>query len=100
MPLALTNVVSAAAGGFHNLVMLSNSVVRPPPVVSNLIRSGNSFSLSVPTTRGTTYFLEFADSLTSSAWTMLPPVPGDGSLRTLTDPAASNTNRFYRVRQR
>jgi hypothetical protein len=58
---------------------------------------GTAFAVGT-TLAGRSYVLEFNDALDGSAWTGLPPVAGDGTVRTLSDPSASSLNRFYRVR--
>jgi len=56
------------------------------------------FSLSVQTTSGWLYSLEYKNSLNSTNWTLLPGVvEGDGTVQILTDPGASSPQRFYRV---
>jgi hypothetical protein len=63
-------------------------------------RSGGSFECSIATVVGTTYGLEFKNNLSDAHWTALPLVPGDGTIKVLTDPGASSVpQRFYRVRQ-
>lgn len=75
-----------------------------PPTAPLLFKptrgSDTSFSVSVATVSGRNYSLEFKDALTASAWTALPAVPGDGTVKVLTDPAATASQRFYRVRVR
>jgi subtilisin family serine protease len=56
------------------------------------------FRLSVPSEIGRRYILEFADQLPAVNWTGLPAVEGDGTVLVLTDSAATNHQRFYRVR--
>ena len=56
------------------------------------------FQLSVPTVEGQSYVLEFTEQLPGTNWTSLPAVDGDGKALVLTDPAATNHQRFYRVR--
>lgn len=60
--------------------------------------TGNTFAVSLATSRGKNYFLEFKNSLTEVIWTALPPVAGDGSVRMLTDSTATGSQRIYRVR--
>ena len=43
--------------------------------------------------------LEYKDSLADSDWIALPLVAGTGGIVTLTDGTATNSQRFYRVRQ-
>jgi hypothetical protein len=57
------------------------------------------FWLSVQTTSGWLYSLEYKDSINGSTWTPLPTVvEGDGTVQFLTDPGPSSQQRFYRVR--
>lgn len=70
-----------------------------PPLLFNPSFHANAFKLSVPTSMGKTYQLEFKNSLADLAWTPLPQVSGTGQMLVLTDGAATNPRRFYRVRQ-
>jgi hypothetical protein len=63
----------------------------------NPLLSNGVFSVSVDTLSGQNYFLEFKNSLTDTNWTALPPVSGDGTLKTLSDLSATSPQRFYRV---
>jgi hypothetical protein len=100
VPPNLTNLVAIAAGGLHSLALgrqsLSGSTVRP----SNPVYANHTFSVSVQTKPGKSYSLEFKNLPTDPAWTMVPPVvAGDGSTKTLHDPTASGSQRFYRVQE-
>ncbi|MBC8094172.1 MAG: hypothetical protein H7Y43_00015, partial [Akkermansiaceae bacterium] len=72
----------------------------PPaaPLIASPILSGTSFSCTVSTVVGLTYTLEYKDALSDSMWSFLPPVAGDGTVKTLIDPTSTGSNRFYRVR--
>ena len=70
-----------------------------PPLVFNPSFHGNAFTLSVPSSIGKTYQLEFKNSLADLTWTPLPEVPGTGQMLVLTDATATNAHRFYHVRQ-
>jgi hypothetical protein len=61
--------------------------------------SNNTVRVSVPTTNGKSYGLEYKDSLSEPEWTRLPAVSGTGGKLILTDPAAPGPQRFYRVRE-
>ncbi len=76
----------------------SVAVVGPGVLVSNSAYAKGVFRLSVPTEQGRSYNLEFTDSMTSGKWRALPAVTGDGTVTVLVDPAATNQQRFYRVR--
>ena len=74
-------------------------VVEPAGVrVSDATCREGLFHLSVPTVVVQRYILEFTDSLPGTHWTALPGVEGDGTVKILTDPGATNRQRFYRVR--
>jgi hypothetical protein len=70
----------------------------PAPVAKTASRLGGSFSVRVATTSGFTYFLEYTTSLAGGTWTTAAQTPGDGTLKTLVDPAATDPARCYRVR--
>ncbi len=59
---------------------------------------GNAVVLSIPTEAGRTYVVERTDDLSSPAWVSIRVVPGDGTVRTVSDEIAGNRRRFYRVR--
>jgi hypothetical protein len=85
----------AGVDGFerHGLVRLNGFLP-----LFNPARSGQGFSLSVSTDVGKNYALEFNDSLSAFGWTGYPIQPGDGTVQSLSDPAAFGSQRFYRVR--
>ena len=62
-------------------------------------KTGNSFNLSFETTAGKTYVIEYTDSLAAPNWQPLPTVTGDGTVKTLSDPAATVAHRYYRIRE-
>jgi hypothetical protein len=99
VPAWLTKVVAIAAGANHNLALMSGESPAGTLCLTNLDWHTNRFAAWVPTARGKSYFLEYKTSLADSRWIMRPPVPGNGAARQLTDPSATTTQRFYRVRQ-
>jgi hypothetical protein len=88
------DVAGAAFGAQDGSV----AVVGPGAVASKPGYANGAFRLSVPTEQGRSYTLEFTDTLTPAKWTALPAVTGDGTVTALADPAATNQQRFYRVR--
>jgi hypothetical protein len=60
--------------------------------------ANGAFRLTLPTADGKKYFLEYTDQLPGTNWTAMPAVVGDGTVKTLIDPAAAVPQRFYRVR--
>ena len=53
------------------------------------------FTLAFPTERDKSYLVEYTDSLFPPQWTALPPVPGDGIEKTITQ--LIKKQRYYRV---
>jgi hypothetical protein len=61
-------------------------------------RLGNVFSCDVQTITNATYVLEYKDTLDDTArWVSLPPVVGDGTVRTISDTNPVVAARFYRL---
>jgi hypothetical protein len=83
---------------FYIQVVSPSSLTPPAPTLSGPQMSGTSFSVLVPTSSGFTYYLEYKTNLSSAAWNLSAQSAGDGTLRTLTDIAATNSTRFYHVR--
>jgi exopolysaccharide biosynthesis protein len=97
LPAPATNSIAIAAGDYFTLALLPNSspigrLLRPQ-------RHNDSFSVVLQTDMRGQYSLEQMDSLTLTNWAGLPAVNGNGALLPLTDPAATNVHRFYRVRR-
>jgi hypothetical protein len=68
------------------------------PALTNPALRNGLFTVSLLTAPGWTYALESRDSADQGQWTPLSAVSGDGTVKTLTDPAATAPQRFYRVR--
>jgi hypothetical protein len=75
----------------------SVAVVGPGVLVSDFGCANGVFRLSVPTEKGHSYVLELTDALAPAKWRALPAVAGDGTVKVLVDPAATNQQLFYRV---
>lgn len=73
-------------------------MANPDVRIVEAVYSEGGFHLSVTTETGWLYGLEFADALPAAQWTALPAVLGDGTVKILTDPVATNIQRYYRVR--
>jgi hypothetical protein len=99
LPPAATNAVAISAGDDHSLMLVGKGQPVLQVTVADFAWTPGTLSLSLPTKNGRVYRLEYTDSLAEPAWTPLPLVPGNGGLVTLTDPAAVDQQRFYRVRQ-
>jgi uncharacterized delta-60 repeat protein len=67
--------------------------------VVNPRRDGSQFTVTVPLMEtGKKYSLELTDSVEQQSWTSLDPITGTGVCGFLSDSAATNASRFYRVR--
>jgi hypothetical protein len=83
--------------GFYN--NSCGGVTPLPTTISSVGKLANGVTLSCASQNGSSYTLEYKILLTDPAWTpILPATPGTGSPLNLTDPAGTNTSRFYRVR--
>ena len=60
------------------------------------VRIGGNVQLSFPTQAGVTYRVFYASDLSSGTWTLLNTVLGDGTVKSISDPASSS-HRFYKV---
>ena len=69
-----------------------------PLALTSLTCVHDVLTFCVPTTAGTTYQVEYADSLPPSNWTVLQTIVGDGSVITLTNKISAAPQRFFRVR--
>ena len=98
-PPGLTNVNAIAAGEYDSLALIGNGPPATQALLTNPNLGVNGFNLSLPTRSGKVYVLQYENSLSDSNWTSLPLVPGNGNTTLLTDPTATNSQRFYRVQQ-
>ncbi len=96
-PPGLVPVSGIAAGESHTAVLLADGI--PVPQLLNPARKSSRFSALIQTLSRKHYALEFSDSLAASNWTALSTNAGNGGLRMLADPAATASQRFYRMRQ-
>lgn len=67
-------------------------------LVTQPVLNGESFGVTVQSTLGRSYRLEYKNDLRDQAWMALPGIPGTGSPLLLMDAGATNAQRFYRVR--
>jgi hypothetical protein len=101
VPATLANVTAIAAGSAHSLALVgsSPSTFLFHATLSNLVSSASGFGFSLPTQNGRVYAMEYKNSLADNNWTALPLASGNGGVLTLTDSSATNSQRYYRVRQ-
>ncbi len=93
--------LSGSAAGNYTLAQPTTTADITPnsgPSILNPRLVGPEFSVSVATTRGANYVLDYKNSWADSAWTPAQTVAGTGDTITLTDGTAMNPARFYRVR--
>jgi alpha-tubulin suppressor-like RCC1 family protein len=98
-PPGLSNVLVVASGQNHCLAIIAAGQPLPTAPLTGAQWKSNTFSFTLPTQSGRVYATEYKNSLTASNWIPLPLAPGRGWTTTLTDPSATNSQRFYRVRQ-
>ena len=91
-PPAVSGAVWVAhSNGTNVSVVLANPVNIAKPVLS-----GGMFELSLSTTAGLTYGVQWSDTLSPSDWQTLVEIAGDGGTKTIPDPA-TKPQRFFRV---
>ena len=99
VPGDLKNVVGIAASSSYSLALVSDGTPGLATLLASPAWGPGGFSLSLTTRSGRVYLLEYKNSLTDGNWTGLPLVAGKGGVITLTDPTASGSQRYYRIRQ-
>jgi alpha-tubulin suppressor-like RCC1 family protein len=68
-----------------------------PPMIVGPSQNGTNLNFSFGTSIGFTYVVQYKNSLSDSIWQTLQSVPGDGTVKTITDAIATAGQRFYRV---
>jgi len=89
-------------GGFFHVDGVSRSSIarlwpNAAPILQNPFRAAGNFSASVATMPGQTYTLQHVDSLSSTNWKSGQSVSGDGTVKSLTNAAATNFQGYYRL---
>jgi hypothetical protein len=67
------------------------------PVIGWQMYNAGSLSGSFQTEVGFNYQVQYKDNITSPTWQVLTTIPGDGSVKSFTDPGPAVAQRFYRV---
>jgi alpha-tubulin suppressor-like RCC1 family protein len=98
VPVGLSNVTAIAAANTYSLALVTGAPQRHA-LLTQPARQATSFTVAIPSRSGRVYRLEYKTALTETTWTALPLVAGNGRTLTLTDPAANDALRFYRVRE-
>ena len=88
---------------FGNVMLVGASLsgtVPPPPQPVTLLNpsfTNGVFRFWFATENYQTYTVEYTSSLSTTSWTVLTNVPGNGSMAMVTDKFAYSANRYYRV---
>ncbi len=91
------NAVGVAAGEYHTVVLMDG--ISPLPRLLTPSLAGHEFTAVIQTLNRKSYALGVTTSLTDTNWTEQTNVAGNGALRLLTDSSATNSPRFYRMRE-
>jgi hypothetical protein len=89
----------AAAPGSGRFSIQAGFWIWPSPTILAPAKTGDYFMLSFQTEPGETYTVQYVDSLSILNWQNLPGVTGDGTLKSVTNPAPGISQRFYRIIQ-
>jgi len=101
----LTTPVAVNLGGVSTLRITTTTglcypnyfmLVPSSGITLTAARSGGNIVLSFPTLPGLTYRVLWRDDLTSGTWNLLTSVPGDGTVKSTSDPLIG-PKRFYKV---
>ena len=88
--------MTAGTGVNANFYMLVPATTPPANVMIEASLSGTNVVISFPTAVGFTYTVLTKNNLADPTWTPLISVPGDGSMKSVTDPATA-AKRYYRL---
>jgi hypothetical protein len=72
-------------------------LVSAAPVTLKATSATNQMTLSFSTLRGSSYRVFYRTNLAAGSWTLLTSVLGDGTVKSVTDPAIGANQRFYKV---
>lgn len=85
----------------HYIVSYHNGTLTVTPaeiVIGSPVLMGQGLCITVGTSVGSTYVLEYKNALTDATWTVLQTVPGTGEVVAFSDDTTSSETRFYRIR--
>jgi hypothetical protein len=86
-----------ASGGFLGIFELKAMVrARQPAIISNVAFAAGQISFQFTSQDKFTHVVQFKNSLDDANWQTLTTIPGDGSVKTVTD-STGGTQRIYRV---
>jgi fibronectin-binding autotransporter adhesin len=82
----------------NNGTLSTNCNSAPVVLISAISRQDSAVKVSFSTASGSSYTLEYKNSLTDPVWTAItPPIVGSGGVTNIVDPGATNNARFYRI---
>jgi hypothetical protein len=99
VPAGLKNVIAITAGQNFSIALIGSGPPLTQAPLNNPVLGSNGFTVNLPSLSGRVYSLEYKNSLSDTDWNLLPLIPGTGSAIFLTDPTATNSQRFYRVQR-
>ena len=99
VPSNLVNVVAIAAHSLQCFALVGDAPSALYGLPVSPVWSNNVFTVSLASQNNRVYRLEHKDNLSDSAWVAHPLVAGTGGTLTFTDPTATGTQRFYRIRR-
>jgi alpha-tubulin suppressor-like RCC1 family protein len=99
VPPTSRRVAAISAGADLSLALLQSDPPQLGALLVNPRLTNSNFTIGIPTRNNRVYGLEYSSSQSHGVWAALPLSPGLGGVQMLTDPAATNSARFYRVRQ-
>ena len=86
-------------GTISNSGTLNTNCGATAPIITALIKSGNTATVWFSTLSGSNHVLEFKQTLSDASWSpILPGIIGNGSVTNKPDPTATNATRFYRIK--
>jgi hypothetical protein len=80
-----------------NIIGETIAARRPAPQQMLFSPGNTQWSFRLPTDPGTSYSIDYQNSLGSPGWTLLQTVAGTGDTVTIADNTPPQTNRFYRI---
>jgi hypothetical protein len=89
-----TNTLRVTSGGSINFNYFM--LVPVQGITISAARSGNNIVVSFPTQAGMNYRVFYRPAVSSGNWTFLSTVGGDGTVKSVSDPATASA-RFYKV---
>jgi PKD repeat protein len=94
---AFTNAVTFLSNGGDSTNQIAG-IAFGTPVLLESVSTAGEFAFAFDTVPGLNYTIEFKDTLDDPIWQTLQIVPGDGSLKVITNLTLNPAQRFYRIK--